>query len=230
MEELEQPKQTEIQNCASSQNFEGEQNKANGLSENKVHKETCSSDEQDCNGSNTYLGKFNSVQDLMDAYNSLQAEFTRKCQRLKLMEEKIDNNKIKSDAQNEEPVYLKQDYQQELSNFLNSFPLAKKYAKEISLEVANNNINLEQAYNNVLAKQYKEPEELVNDKDFIENYVLSNENIKKELIKKYLKDVKESNAPTLITGASGMFSGRAKDIEISSLEEANKLALKMFRE
>ena len=99
------------------------------------------------------------------------------------------------------------------------------------MEVINNkNLDLLQAYNNVLASKFKEPEELLKDKDFIDNYILNDDNLKKELIKKYLKDVKESNVPTLISGASGITGSRAKDIEISSLEEANKLALKMFRE
>ena len=35
------------------------------------------------------LGKFKDVSALMDAYNSLQAEFTKRCQRLKELEAKI---------------------------------------------------------------------------------------------------------------------------------------------
>lgn len=125
---------------------------------------------------------------------------------------------------------MQEDYNEKLNSFLTKFPNAKKYSKEISLEIMlNKNLDLQQAYNNVLATRYREPEELVKDKNFIENYILNDNEVKKELIKKYLKDVKESNAPTLISGANGAFSSRTRDIEISSLEEANKLALKMFK-
>ena len=232
MEELEQPKLTEIQNNQNITSIEGEQENNVDNKGEDVAKEPVDSFEEESSGSNIYLGKFNSVQDLENAYNSLQAEFTRKCQKLKMVEEEIEASKnINEGNAQESPLYLQQDYNEKLSAFLQSFPNAKKYAKEISLEVINNNIqDFNQAYNNVLAKLYKEPEELVKDKDFINNYILNDDDVKKELIKKYLKDVKESNAPTLISGASGLGGGRAKDIEISSLEEANKLALKMFKE
>ena len=232
MEQLEQPMPIETQNCDGNQNLAGERDEV-AINEGKEGVHQNDNNESNCGeGSNNYLGKFNSVQDLVNAYNSLQAEFTRKCQRLKQVEEDNQNLNQKildGNAQKEEPIYLKEDFSNQLSNFLQNNPNAKKYAKEISLEVANSNVNLTQAYNNVLAKMYKEPEELVKDKDFINNYVLNDNDVKKELIKNYLKNVKESNAPTLISGASGLYGGRAKDIEISSLEEANKLALKMFK-
>lgn len=233
MTQLEQPIQSEVEGDEKEKVFDGEQNTNSFEKEQSdVYAEAFELD-NDSAGSNTYLGKFNSVKDLEDAYNSLQAEFTRKCQKLKALEEELTEGKQKildnSNTQ-DNPIYLKEDYAEQLDSFLQSYPLAKKYAKEISLEVMNNkSLDLYQAYNNVLASKFKEPEELVKDKNFIDNYILNDDNLKKELIKKYLKDVKESNAPTLITGAGGLGGGRAKDIEISSLEEANKLALKMFR-
>ncbi len=234
MTKLEQPIQSENQLQNDKETFDGEQKDDLAiLEEDEVHQDNSSVIEDDGVGSNTYLGKFNSVQDLENAYNSLQAEFTRKCQKLKMLEEDIalSKQKVQEDSNAQQAVYEKQDYQEKLNSFLTNYPNAKKYAKEISLEVINNkNLDLLQAYNNVLASKFKEPEELLKDKDFIDNYILNDDNLKKELIKKYLKDVKESNVPTLISGASGITGSRAKDIEISSLEEANKLALKMFRE
>ncbi len=234
MTKLEQPIQSENQLQNDKETFDGEQkDDLTILEEDEVHQDNSSVIEDDGVGSNTYLGKFNSVQDLENAYNSLQAEFTRKCQKLKMLEEDIalSKQKVQEDSNAQQAVYEKQDYQEKLNSFLTNYPNAKKYAKEISLEVINNkNLDLLQAYNNVLASKFKEPEELLKDKDFIDNYILNDDNLKKELIKKYLKDVKESNVPTLISGASGITGSRAKDIEISSLEEANKLALKMFRE
>ena len=40
----------------------------------------------DTEGKNISLGKFKDVNDLLNAYNSLQAEFTKRCQRLKELE------------------------------------------------------------------------------------------------------------------------------------------------
>ena len=43
------------------------------------------------------LGKFKNTEALLSAYNNLQAEFTRKCQKLKLLENQINSNLIDND-------------------------------------------------------------------------------------------------------------------------------------
>lgn len=193
-------------------------------------------DESTSNMGSNLLGKFKDVDELTKAYNSLQAEFTRKCQKLKLLEKKQEQES--SEAQNKTtydtkdsnvPIYLQEDYREKVTEFITNNPYAKQYAKDISKEIMqDSSLTLQGAYNKVLAKKYREPKELLQDKNFIEDYILNDENLKKELVKKYVEEVKESKVPYLISGNTGISAG-TKDIEISNLEEANKLALKLFR-
>ena len=134
MTKLEQPIQSENQLQNDKETFDGEQKDDLAILEaDEVHQDNSSVIEDDGVGSNTYLGKFNSVQDLENAYNSLQAEFTRKCQKLKMLEEDIalSKQKVQEDSNAQQAVYEKQDYQEKLNSFLTNYPNAKKYAKEM---------------------------------------------------------------------------------------------------
>lgn len=180
-------------------------------------------------GSNLF-GKFKDAEELMKAYNSLQAEFTRKCQKLSSLEnsiksvEEVKNEEFAYNNKNEKTTYS----EQEVEDFLKTNPSAKQFAKEISLEIINDkSLNLQDAYNKVLLSKIKEPSELIKDQNFLENYVFNDENIKSEMLKRVIKRVEESNTPQLISGKNGV-SAVAKDIKISSLEEANRLAYKLF--
>ena len=232
MEELEQPilsddENSQTENVIAEIKYEGNEveQECAKCEENLIHSNQ--------EGSNL-LGKFNDVEELMKAYNNLQAEFTRKCQKLSMLEKEVEDEKSKIPSHDTEskniPAYMQEDFAQSLTNFLVENPNAKQYSKEISLElIGDESIDLNQAYERVLAKKYREPEDLVQDQDFIEKFILTNENLKKELLKQYVKNVKESTTPHLISGNGGVGAG-SKKIELSSLEEANKLALKMFRD
>lgn len=238
MEKLEQPNINEEHNVNEnlSENTKEQTTQSESAQKENQVSNNCSS-ESSSNGSNL-LGKFKDIEDLKKAYNNLQAEFTRKCQRLKELEKQEDILKEDSEAQNLKtydakdstvPIYLKEDFEDKLQSFLSENPNAKLYAKEISGElIKDEELDLQGAYNKVLASKYKEPYELLKDKEFVEKYVLQDEDLKKELLKKYIKEVEELGTPKLISGYEGMSAG-AKDIKISTLEEANNLAFKMFK-
>ncbi len=58
-------------------------------------------------GSQGQLGKFKDVSALLNAYNNLEAEFTRKCQLLKsLQKEKIDESESEKNLQKEEEIIV----------------------------------------------------------------------------------------------------------------------------
>ena len=46
----------------------------------------------------TSLGKFHDVESLCKAYNSLESEFTKRCQRIKELEGEIEELKVKSES------------------------------------------------------------------------------------------------------------------------------------
>jgi len=243
-------------------------------------------------------GKFKSADDLLNAYNNLQAEFTRRSQRLRSLEKELEeqhnnlsnfnevnnneitqnengktsnsqtsenlkNNTSESEVLNNEnaeleklstanaeyenhsevaqekiyelydtadnesvPSYLKSDYSENLAKFLSENKDAKLYAKEIGEEILKDKtLSLQSAYDRVLAKMYKAPSELANDDEFINNYILSNENLLKNLLKKY--KMEEKTIPTMISNAKGSIA-QAYPVEVKTIKEAGEVAYKLF--
>ena len=92
----------------------------------------------------TDLGKFKSVEALLDAYNNLQSEFTKKCQLLSSMEkdkteqEKIEIREQQEKVGEEKDLSAENDYEkqikideQNLALFLSNNSEANFYADEI---------------------------------------------------------------------------------------------------
>lgn len=212
------------------------------------------------------FGKFKNADSLFEAYNNLQSEFTRKCQKVKELElklndnlsvnsdltenisenivENIKNNNENSVAENlyknntenqetDKPQYLNSDWQTNVAEFIKNNPDAKHFAKEISdvlinnKEIANLKNALDISYAMVLSKKYKPAEVLLNDEDFINSQILSNENLKNKIISNYIKQVSQQKVPPVISKTSGSYFGLQKNIP-KSLEDAKKQAEQLF--
>lgn len=186
------------------------------------------------------LGKFNSPEDLLKAYNNLQAEFTRKCQKLseiqKQFAEKGDNETSEKDETNLPPAYEREDWRSKVAVFLTENERAKGFSRQISDEIlkdpelqANPNM-LEIAWSRVLAKNYKSPDQIISDSSFMENYVLSNEDIKKQILSSYINEIKNNKQPSVIgSGIKGGMSLLTKGSKPANLNDAKILAQKMFK-
>ena len=72
------------------------------------------------------LGKFKDVGALVNAYNSLQAEFTKRCQRLKELESKIENGDKTSVPQQPTNDHAKQN-----TTFIDKEEVLKEYLLEV---------------------------------------------------------------------------------------------------
>ena len=169
------------------------------------------------------LGKFKDIESLLNAYNSLQAEFTRKCQKLKELEvQEIE----------EKEVYSNPDWNEKVSVFLEKHPEAKKYASEISEyilrtpELKSKPEALAIAWSEVATKKFVEPEKLVGDKTFLNSYIFSNDEIKKQVLELYLNELK--SAPIVI-GSSGQSPASKKQENPTTMGEANKILKQMFK-
>ena len=166
------------------------------------------------------LGKFKSVQALMDAYDNLQAEFTKKCQLLsQIQKDKIDL----VEEENKETTAEKQ-----LEQFLQENDEAKSYAEEIKeiFSTEEKASPLEVAWAKVLLNHIKEQDK-VND-PIINKYVLSDENIKNKILENYIKDLSNSKPPLVMSSQTGeRLSGLMPDSP-KTLAEAKKLVDKMF--
>lgn len=72
------------------------------------------------------LGKFKDVGALVNAYNSLQAEFTKRCQRLKELESKIENSEKTSASQQQTNDHAKPN-----TTFIDKDEVLKEYLLEV---------------------------------------------------------------------------------------------------
>ena len=168
------------------------------------------------------FGKFKDAKTLLDAYNSLQSEFTRKCQRLADFQKNQDENAIFVNYKN-------------LDEFINDTTDSDKYKKEITEILVNDNEinNLPNKYQ-VAFKIAKESEnkvaENLNSQEFLDKYVLNNENIKSQIINSYLSSLNNiSTAPKVITGNSTNVYFSPNNSKPKTLKEAGEIFSKMLK-
>lgn len=208
----------------------------NGAEENDTMSEVGSQNQEG------ELGKFKSVQALKDAYDSLQAEFTKKCQLLSELKkdktelETSDENLAKNQQnkpQNEEKVEesAEEDFSEEgLEMFLSQFSEAEGYAEEIKNRFPS--VKAQQtnpyavAWAEVLIKNLKENN--ASSDPIINQYVLSDEKVRNKIIEEYLVSLNKSQPPIVISSQSGeRLSGVMPDSP-KTLAEAKTRVEKMF--
>lgn len=187
------------------------------------------------------FGKFSSAEELVNAYNNLQAEFTRKCQKLSEIqkqnaEKEIEETSLKKDEPEEiAPAFEQENWQNKVAEFLQKNDSAKEFSREISNEILNDKElqaspdMLEIAWARVLSKVYKPPEQIANESSFVEKFVLNNDQLKQKVLGSYLKEIR--SAPNVIgnsraRGGETLFSKFSKP---ASLDDAKALAEKIFR-
>lgn len=171
--------------------------------------------EEGSDGAGSILGKFKDTTSLLDAYNSLQKEFTRKSQKLaeltKLLEEKTQNSQKEDEktAQNEQngtnppqseeqrPLFFTSQWRSRVAKFFEENPEAKPHSKEISNilisdpKLASLNNCLDYAFSLVKAKNTK-PVDIDNPSTL--SLLAENEKIKNAVIEKYLQSLSASRS------------------------------------
>ncbi|MBP3619752.1 MAG: hypothetical protein J6J24_03730 [Clostridia bacterium] len=168
------------------------------------------------------IGKFKNVEDLVDAYNHLQAEFTRKCQRLSELEKK--DKMLENDTQN--------NFEENFKTFLLNNQEAYSYAEEIKSRVENDESlkNQENAFEKVWAEiVYKKISDPQRDKDsFVQNLVLKDKNLENLIIENYMKQLQKQTTPYVMTSNSGERVTKTVTPRPDSFEEAKKLAIDLL--
>lgn len=184
------------------------------------------------------LGKFKSVQALMDAYSNLQAEFTKKCQALSELKQAQENEKSLQEQtqednlpseEHEQEIENKEFSEEDLQEFLSENSEAQGYAEEIRKrfpEVKTQQTNpYAVAWAEVLVKNIKEN---TSSDPIINQYVLTDENIKNKIINDYFINLNKSQPPIVISSQSGeRLSGVLPDSP-KTLAEAKKQLEKLF--
>jgi formyltetrahydrofolate hydrolase len=176
---------------------------------------------QEANDGST-LGKFKDTKTLLDAYNSLEAEFTKKCQKLADLQRELQNNAIFNNSQT-------------LDDVLKDATDKDKYKKEIT-EILANNLeisNLPNKYQvafNIIQESNRRAVENLNNQEFLENYVLSNKEINQTIISKYLSNLNNiSSLPKIISGSASNVYFTPKDNAPKTLKEAGEVFSKMLK-
>lgn len=180
------------------------------------------SENENIGGSNA---KFKSVEALNNAYNSLQAEFTKKCQRLSELEKEKQNSSI--------PRYKLDDWPTQLCNFFENNPNAKEYSKDIAKqliedeELAKKSDCLTLAWAKIMSKQKINKSDLVKDSEFLENYIFNNEKIKDQIIKDYI--AKLEKAPRVMSENKGSNFNLTSVTKPKTIDEAKNVIQQFFK-
>lgn len=169
----------------------------------------------------TGFGKFKDAESLVKAYNSLQAEFTKKSQRLSELEgelkpltkvDKIDNivSKWEGDYQ------VIGEFKDELKDYL-------READSDDLEKL-----AEQKIIKLLAENYKKPKDLIQDKQFLSNYVFNNDEVKNAIVQDYLNKLKSAPNIKVATNFNSSIP-LTPPARVKTLAEASQIAKSIIK-
>lgn len=176
--------------------------------------------EMNIEGSNTQIGKFKNAESLLKAYSNLEAEFTKKSQRLSVLENEID--KINTETSRRAETDKKVD------EFVSKFEQIKPFSSALKETLnANDTANLEEEAVRILANNYKSALDYANDGEFLNNYIYSNQEIKDKIIKEYLSKITQ-NGPIKAENSGVSLSITPPNIP-STISEAGKLAKSIIK-
>ena len=204
------------------------------------------------------LGKFKSAKALLDAYNNLQAEFTKKSQQLsKLRQDKAgeeqkeilkevgddlmknnenslknDENSLNSQENNQDIETNNEDsslsIDDDLSLFLEKNSLAESYGDEIKSHYLDKNQNPFERAWASVIFSHIKSEDDKSKDPLINQYILNDEKVKNKIIEDYLTQLNSSRPPVMMSSQSGERLSDVKPDSPKTLAEAKELVGKMF--
>lgn len=168
------------------------------------------------------IGKFKSVDDLYQAYNNLQSEFTKKCQRLSELEkDKVEVNQIQQEK-----------FESDFKSFLLENQEAYSYADEIKSKVLSSDElkNEPKPFDKVwkqmiyqkLSSENKSQEPIVRD------FILNDEELKNLVIENYVKEISNKKTPTLFSSRIGEKVTKPSMQKADSFEQAKNIVLDLL--
>lgn len=171
-------------------------------------------------GSKEY-GKFKDAESLLKAYNSLEAEFTKKSQKLAMLE----SENVKT--QNE--ITKKAEKEREVDEFVNKFDIAKPFSSALKESLASSeDVDLKEEALRLIGKNYKSAEQFSQDEEFLNNYVFSNQKIKDKIVKDYLSKITQNSPIKVENGGSSITLSPPK--VPTTIKEAGKLAKSIIKQ
>ncbi len=165
------------------------------------------------------LGKFKSVDDLYDAYNNLQAEFTRKSQKL---------SQLEKDKANKETNLFEEGF----NSFLSKHDEATPYAEEIRQRVEKDEslkkdvAGFDKAWAELLYEKLtsstkaKEP--------IVQNLILNDNELQRMVVENYMKQLSLQGSPIVISSKGGERVTKPEIKKPDTFEEAKKVVLNLL--
>lgn len=166
------------------------------------------------------IGKFKSVEDLYHAYNSLQSEFTKKCQKLA----EIEKDKT--------PVPSQEDLESGLKAFLLENQDALFYEDELRGRVfADEKLKtLEKPFDKMWAQMLFEklkcPDKTT--EPMVQNLILKDEKIKDLVIQNYVRGLEANQAPVVFASETGERVAGVATSKPDTFEKAKQVALDLL--
>lgn len=191
-------------------------------------------------GSQGQYGKFKSADKLLEAYNNLQSEFTKKCQLLsQLQKDKMEQVSIENQSQpsqeqlqkeQAQPEQTEQSFQSGLESFLLANDDAKQFEDEIKQKIDLSSTAADPyqvAWAGVILDHLTGSKQKAGD-PIVNKYVLSDEQVRNQVIQEYLNDLEKHKPPYVISSQGGERVSSISPGTPSSLAEAKEIVSKMF--
>lgn len=172
------------------------------------------------------IGKFKSVDDLYQAYNNLQSEFTRKCQKLSEFEKDKMAEKL-SEQKSQEKIL-----EDKFRSFLAENQEAYGYADEIKSKVLSDETlrSLEKPFDKVWSQMIIEKFSMPNKakEPLVQNFVLNDEELKNLVIKNYVEQLQNNKTPVVMSTSCGERVTKTVTPKPDSFEQAKQVVLDLL--
>ncbi len=166
------------------------------------------------------FGKFKSASALLEAYTNLQAEFTKKCQKLSQLEkDKTEETVLEQNLEEQFSQFLSKNgeaavYADEIKDLVESDPSLQKVASPFDVAWA------KVVLSHVSGQKASDP--------IINRYILSSDEIKQKVVENYLDALKGQNSPIIISSQKGERVSSTVPDTPTSLKEAKARVEKLF--
>lgn len=172
-------------------------------------------------GSKENLGKFKDAQSLLKAYNNLEAEFTKKSQRLSMLESENEKNI--------QELTKRAELERKVDEFVTRFESVKPFSSALKESLANQETaSLEEEAIKLLASNYKSAKDYATDTEFLNNYIFNNQEIKEKIVKDYLGKITQ-NSPIKVDGSTSSISLSPPSVP-TTIQEAGRLAKSIIKQ
>jgi predicted nuclease with TOPRIM domain len=137
-------------------------------------------------GSNEKYGKFKDAESLVKAYTNLEAEFTKKSQRLASLENAEEERNLAKAKEDE--------VNQKVEEFVTKFEIARPFSSALKETLSKDEtVPIETIAMGIIANNYKSAGDYATDDEFLNNYIYSNADIKDKIVKDYLSNLTQNS-------------------------------------